>query len=158
MNEHDDTIDAATAARRANFEKGRKALADKRAAEKGSAPETPRPPPDSSLRDGARLFVRVCWSLSRVGARIMGRQLDALTDEEINEGAEEALPLLRRFTLIASLLAFLGFPFFLLRKLDEKIRAREPKKQLAAAPVLPPSSSSSTPNNVHPISASTAGP
>lgn len=153
--------DDPNAARKGNFAKAREKLAEKRAAAKAAkagTPEQPRPEKkpetpavsDSSLRDGARIFVRVCWALTKLCARFTGRQLDSLADEEVSEGAEEALPLLRRFSLLASLLTFLGFPFFILRKVEEKLKPKVPKAALPgqAAP----------PSNVHPISATSGSP
>lgn len=151
--------DAATAARSGNFAKAREALAKKRADAKAakaagmpeSPPEKPQAPAvsDSSLRDGARIFVRLCWAVTKLLSRVTGRQLEALSDEEVTEGAEEAMPLLRRWSLLASLLAFLGFPFFILRKVEEKLKPKEPK-----ASALP---GQAAPNNVHSITA-TGGP
>jgi hypothetical protein len=111
-------------ARAANLAKARDAKAAKAAAK---APEQPAgegkaPKERKSLEDGAKLAVRVFWTVSKIGARFAGGRLEDLSDEELEEGTAELLPVVRRFPLIASILAWVGFPFWLVRLIGSKFR------------------------------------
>lgn len=122
---------------------------DKPEAEDGKKPEEPIS--ETALFDGSRIFVRFVWALLGLLSRIAGKQLAALDETEIDEGANDAAKLLKRVPFLPKLLAFIGFPFFLARKLGEKLQAREQKK--APEKAAPPPAS-----NVHPITTAAGAP
>lgn len=119
-------------ARRGNLEKAREQLADTRAAQ----PEKP-PLSEETLKAGARMFVRFLWLISGLGARLFGGKLAALDDADADDGAKEALPVIKRFRFLASILSVLGFPLWMaatISKRFEKKPAAAPPAQLHALP------------------------
>lgn len=127
-----------------NLEKAHKARTEKAAARReareqddsdAKAIEKLNP---ATLHAGCRALVRFCYFLATFGAWVSGGKLQDLTDSEIDEGAKEATELVQRFVWLARLLAFVGFPLWLARKVAEKFERKEalPKSppQLAAVP------------------------
>lgn len=121
--------DARHDAKRAeNLVPARAALAEQRAA----APEKPALS-DATLEAGARMFLRLLWLLSGLGARIFGGTLRPLNDDDTREGAKEAVPVIKRFRFLASLLSVLGFPLWMASTLSAKWE-RKPAAAPGAAP------------------------
>lgn len=114
-------------ARAENLAKGREAKAEKRE----QAPTAPLS--KEVLEAGCRSFVRALWALSGFVAFIVGGSLLPLTEADIDAGAAEALPLVRRFRLLSVLLSFIGFPVWLFRQVAEKFAAKSKPEKGAAA-------------------------
>lgn len=112
-------------ARAENLKKGREALAEKREAE----PEKlTKPLSADALQAGARLFIRAVWMLSGLGARLFDGKLATLSEEEISDGVKEALPIVKRFGALCTLLSVLGFPLWL----ADVVRAKFERQPAAA--------------------------
>lgn len=79
---------------------------------------------------GAAQFTRALWMLARFGSWIVGGTVDGgLSEEETNEGMEEAKAILLRFPGLSTVMAFLGFPMWLGGKVSERFRWRTPKEK-----------------------------
>lgn len=159
----------ANSARAANLAKGREKLAEKRKGSEKSAEKTSdsaeKPKPSLSekvLLEGSKAFVQFTWQLSGLVAWIIGGQLEKLSKEDIQAGAEEALPMLRRFPPLALALQFIGFPLWLCRSIPEKFsfKPKDEKAEKSAetkpAEATPPASSSGA--TVTPIHGARNGP
>lgn len=110
-------------ARADNLAKGREAKAEKREEAKA---EKPAAITGELLHSGCRTLVKLLWALSGLVAFIVGGELGALSDTEIEEGATEAEPLVRRIRFLALALAFLGFPGWLAVQLKQKFASKKP--------------------------------
>ncbi|MBS2026189.1 MAG: hypothetical protein JST92_27625 [Deltaproteobacteria bacterium] len=134
-------------ARRENAEKARKALAEKRAqdaAKEGSGQKpaaeptaTKGKPSEEALKAGARLMVRLLWVLASLGSRMFGGTLEPLSLEQLEEGVTEGLPLVRRFSVLATILAFLGFPLWLFERIGAAFKRKPEQPQTAQAQTAP---------------------
>lgn len=119
--------------RRENLLPARAALAEKRE-ETTAAAEKPALS-EETLKHGTRMFVRLLWRFAGLGARIFGGRLQPLADGDLNEGAAEAVPLVKRVPLLAKLLSVLGFPLWLADAIDKKFeRKPAPAPALRAVP------------------------
>lgn len=124
---------------RSNLDKAREKLKAKRELEKKSEEEKPTLSAQT-LEDGCRALVRFVYFLAGLGAWIAGGKLAPLDDADVTAGAQEAVPLVRRFTWLAFLLSFIGFPLWLARTIAAKFSAD--KKPVDEKPAT------STPANV----------
>lgn len=120
-------------------EKAREARAAQRANEepkkKADKKDDPKPEKERAgeklsvaiLRAGCKQLVAVFWWISRGLAWMGGGKLRPLTDAELDDGAREAEALVQRFPIIAMVLAFAGFPLWLIGKVTSLWEPATPK-------------------------------
>ena len=77
---------------------------------------------DAALMHGASYLVKILWAMGNLVAWIAGAKLDSLTDAEAEEGAKEALPLLKRFNWLAIALTMIGLPVWFFSMLAAKLK------------------------------------
>lgn len=93
---------------------------------------------EKAMLEGCRVLVRLLWLVSRGVALLVGGRLTELADDELEAGAREAVPLARRFSALALILTFLGFPLWLFSAIGAHFAFSEPAEKPSRSATVTP--------------------
>lgn len=116
---------------------------EKKAAGGGATPATSATPaaaparPEADRRRDLVVFVRFAWRLANVLAYFVGRRLEALTDDELEDQAATLLPLTARHPAFDRACYLLAAPFNLVDLLARKMHRRPPAARGDGGRVVP---------------------
>lgn len=132
--------------------------------------EKPATPAKPRVRDELKVIageyvVLILWGMSWVAVLPFGGHLPMLTDVEIKEGSERALPLMEKFPIVVLVLSFAGLPVWIVRKIAAKVTFAPPKqtgkqtqtREQPAPDAPPPAAAAAVTQDAPPASAAVPG-